>query len=45
MKRLIAFLLLVALALSGCSSVPPYGQAEPSGSPWANDPYFRAPPT
>jgi uncharacterized protein YceK len=45
MKRLIPFLLLAAFALSGCGSVPPYGQAEPSGSPWTNDPYFTAPPT
>jgi len=45
MRRLIAFLLLAAFALSGCSSVPPYGQAEAPGSPWVNDPYFTGPPT
>ena len=46
MKRLVASLLLAAFALSGCGgSLPPYGNEEAPGSPWANDSNFRAPPT
>jgi hypothetical protein len=56
MKRLTPFLLLAALALSGCggsSATQPESAAsgatnaqQPSQppSPWANDPYFVAPP-
>jgi hypothetical protein len=56
MKRFTPFLLLAALALSGCggsSATRPDSPAagatrtvpqSEAASPWANDPYFIAPP-
>ena len=57
MTRLVPFLLLAALAVSGCSHLGARDsasqgttgayqneQAPVQQSPWANDPYFVAPP-
>lgn len=50
MKRLMPFIWVAALALSGCASTSGARQDSASAgstsaqSPWANDPHFIAPP-